>query len=66
MTSPEARPKASRASFTTSVALTYGASMGVAFLSLVNVLLVARALGPEGRGSVTFLTTIAMVTSQLA
>jgi len=54
-----------RASFTTSVLLTYGSSVGVALLSLVNVLLVARALGAEGRGTVTFLTTIAMMTSQL-
>ena len=58
----EPRP---RASFGASVALTYGANMGVAFISLVNVLIVARALGPEGRGTVTFLTTIAMMTSQL-
>jgi O-antigen/teichoic acid export membrane protein len=54
-----------RASFTASVVLTYGSSVGVACLSLVNVLLVARALGAEGRGTVTFLTTIAMMTSQL-
>ena len=54
-----------RASFGASVAMTYGANMGVAFLSLANVLVVARALGPEGRGTVTFLTTIAMMTSQL-
>src|SRR3954451_13768924 len=45
--------------------MTYGANMGVAFVSLANVLVVARALGPEGRGTVTFLTTIAMMTSQL-
>ena len=54
-----------RATFTASVVLTYGSSIGVACLSLVNVLLVARALGAEGRGTVTFLTTIAMMTSQL-
>jgi O-antigen/teichoic acid export membrane protein len=54
-----------RASFSASVFMTYGANMGVAFLSLANVLLVARALGPTGRGTVTFLTTIAMMTSQL-
>jgi len=35
-------------------------------LSLLNVLLVARALGPVGRGDVAFLTTIAILTSNLA
>jgi O-antigen/teichoic acid export membrane protein len=45
--------------------LTYGTNIGVAVLSLVNVLVVARALGPSGRGSVAFLTTIANLTAQL-
>jgi O-antigen/teichoic acid export membrane protein len=38
----------------------------VAGLSLVNVLIVARTLGPTGRGDVAFLTTVAYLTSQLA
>ena len=49
-----------------SFALTYAASVLAAALGLVNVLIVARALGPTGRGEVTFLTTIAMITSQLS
>jgi O-antigen/teichoic acid export membrane protein len=62
-TPPRVRPSRS---FRASAAFTYGASIGVAALSLVNVLIVSRALGPEGRGTVTFLTTVAMITSQLA
>jgi O-antigen/teichoic acid export membrane protein len=45
---------------------TFGAQVGVAFLSLGNVLIVSRALGPSGRGSVAFLTAIAMISSNLA
>jgi O-antigen/teichoic acid export membrane protein len=55
------RPRLRR-SFT----LTYAASVLAAALSLVNALVVARALGPAGRGEVTFLTTMAMITSQLS
>lgn len=62
-TPPTVRPSRS---FRASAAFTYGASIGVAALSLVNVLIVSRALGPEGRGTVIFLTTVAMITSQLA
>jgi O-antigen/teichoic acid export membrane protein len=58
--SPE-RPRLRR-----SFMLTYAASVGAAALSLVNALVVARALGPAGRGEVTFLTTMAMITSQLS
>jgi O-antigen/teichoic acid export membrane protein len=46
--------------------MTYGTNVGVAALSLVNVLVVARSLGPEGRGEVVFLTTVAVLTSALA
>ena len=45
---------------------TYGANIGGAALSLVNVLVMARALGPTGRGDVVFLTTIAFLVSWLA
>jgi O-antigen/teichoic acid export membrane protein len=45
---------------------TYGTNLGVAVLSLVNVLVVARTLGPVGRGQVAFLTAIAYLTSNLA
>jgi O-antigen/teichoic acid export membrane protein len=46
--------------------MTYGANLGAAALSLVNVLVMARALGPSGRGDVAFLTTMAFLTTQLA
>jgi O-antigen/teichoic acid export membrane protein len=47
-------------------AITYGTNLAVAVLSLINVLIVSRTLGPSGRGNVAFLTAIAMVTSNLA
>jgi O-antigen/teichoic acid export membrane protein len=55
-----------RPSFLSSAAVTYGSYVGAATLSLGNVLITARALGPGGRGAVAFLTTIAWLTSQLA
>ncbi|MGE5691497.1 MAG: oligosaccharide flippase family protein [Pseudomonadota bacterium] len=45
---------------------TFGTQLAVAALSLVNVLVVARALGAEGRGEVAFLGAVAFLTSQLA
>jgi len=56
----------SRPSLLSSALATFGTQLLVAVLSLVNVLIVARALGPEGRGDVAFLTTIAYLTSQVA
>jgi O-antigen/teichoic acid export membrane protein len=56
----------SQRAFATAVAATYGANVGAAVLSLVNVLITARALGPVGRGDLAFLTTIAMLTATLA
>jgi O-antigen/teichoic acid export membrane protein len=44
---------------------TYMANLGVALLSLVNVLVVARALGPAGRGDVAFLIAVALVSGHL-
>jgi O-antigen/teichoic acid export membrane protein len=58
-------PAPPRRSFAATALLTYGANVTAAVLSLVNVLIVARALGPEGRGSVAFLTTVAYLTAQL-
>lgn len=55
-----------RPSLTSSALATFGTSLAVAVVSLINVLIVARALGPAGRGNVAFLTTIAYITSQLA
>jgi O-antigen/teichoic acid export membrane protein len=60
----EASPR--RPSFARSAALTYGSQVAAAFLSLLNVLIVARVLGPEGRGHVAFLTAIAWLTASLA
>jgi O-antigen/teichoic acid export membrane protein len=55
-----------RRSFASAVVETFGANVAVSALSLVNVLITARALGPAGRGEVAFLTTVAALTSQLA
>ena len=43
----------------------YGAQIAVAALSLVNVIVMARALGASGRGEVAFLTAIAFLGSNL-
>ena len=45
---------------------TYGQQVAGAALGLVNVLIVSRALGPEGRGQVAFVLTMAMLVSQLS
>ena len=55
-----------RRSFTSAVLETFSANVAVSALSLVNVLITARALGPAGRGEVAFLTTVAALTSQVA
>jgi O-antigen/teichoic acid export membrane protein len=55
-----------RPSIVASTAATYGTNVAVAVLSLVNVLIVSRALGPTGRGDVAFLTTVAFLTSNVA
>jgi O-antigen/teichoic acid export membrane protein len=60
-TSPRPRP-----SFASTAVLTYGTNLAVAVLSLVNVLVVSRSLGPSGRGAVVFLTAIAWLTSSLS
>lgn len=48
------------------VIATYGTNVAGAALGLVNVLIVSRALGPEGRGSVAFVLTMAMFVSQFS
>jgi O-antigen/teichoic acid export membrane protein len=58
--------EAQRPSFVSSALVTYGTNIAVALLSLVNVLIIARVLGPTGRGGVAFLTTVAFLSSQLA
>ena len=59
-------PTQRRQAFARAAAATYGTNVLVAALSLVNVLIVARALGPSGRGEVAFLLTVAVVTSAVA
>src|SRR5919198_372895 len=45
---------------------TYAAQLGAAVLSFANVLVVSRVLGPSGRGEVAYLTTIAVLSSNVA
>jgi O-antigen/teichoic acid export membrane protein len=52
--------------FMRAAATTYGAAVAAAALSLVNVLITARTLGPTGRGELAFLTTIALLTATLS
>ena len=59
-------PARRRSSFASTAAVTYGTNMAVAVLSLFNVLIVSRALGPSGRGAVVFLTAIGVLVSSLA
>jgi O-antigen/teichoic acid export membrane protein len=52
-------------SLTRAAAGTYAANAGVALLSLVNVLVIARTLGPVGRGEVAFLIAVSMLSGHL-
>jgi O-antigen/teichoic acid export membrane protein len=52
--------------FVRAAAYTYATNLLVAAFSLVNVLIISRALGPEGRGDVAFLLTVTLVTATLA
>jgi O-antigen/teichoic acid export membrane protein len=45
---------------------TYGTNLAVVVLSLLNVLIVARTLGPAGRGDVAFLIAIGILSAHLA
>lgn len=56
------RPRSSSFSALTTLA----AQIGIAGLALANVVLIGRALGPAGRGSVAFLTTIGFISSWLS
>jgi O-antigen/teichoic acid export membrane protein len=65
--SPDGGPSESGRRPLTGAALeTYATAVGGAALSLVNVLIMARALGPSGRGAVAFLTAVAYLSSNLA
>lgn len=66
MTPAAADREPSRPSILAAALATYGTNVGVAVLSLVNVLITARGLGPAGRGEVAFLTTVGFLTSQFA
>jgi O-antigen/teichoic acid export membrane protein len=55
-----------RQSVASATVITYGTQLTVALLSLANVLITSRYLGPSGRGNVAFLTAMAWVTSSLA
>jgi O-antigen/teichoic acid export membrane protein len=59
-------PAAQPGSFSRSVLQTYATNVAAAVISLANVLIIARALGAEGRGHVAFLTAIAWFTSSLS
>lgn len=61
----ETTAEPARRSFAGFALMTYGTNLAVALLGFVNVLVIARALGPTGRGSVAFLTTIAYLTAQI-
>ena len=63
---PEPPRRRERPSLFGSAILTYGTNLTVAVLSLANVLIVARVLGPTGRGDVAFLIAVATMTGQLA
>ena len=63
---PEAAigPQASeRSGLSRATATTYGAQIAVSVLSLANVLVIARTLGPAGRGDVAFLAAVAWLTA---
>jgi len=46
----------------TAAAAAFGAQLAAAALSLIHVVVMARVLGPEGRGAVVFLTSLAGLT----
>jgi O-antigen/teichoic acid export membrane protein len=65
---PERPPEADPAprSFLRSALQTYGTNVAGAVLSLLSVLIIARALGPEGRGTVAYLTALAWLAASLS
>ena len=63
---PAAGAAATRSPLLSAGAQTYAAQLAVAVVSLGNALLVARVLGPTGRGEVAFLTAVGYLTSNLA
>jgi O-antigen/teichoic acid export membrane protein len=63
---PASNAPATRPTLARSAVLTYSTNVAAAFLSLANVLLIARALGAEGRGHVAFLTAIAWLMGSMS
>jgi O-antigen/teichoic acid export membrane protein len=57
---------ARKSSVAAAAAATFVVNVASAMLALVNVLIVARVLGPSGRGEVAFLLTIGALTSRLS
>jgi len=55
-----------RSSFAATAAATFGTNVAVAALMFGNVLVTARSLAPTGRGQVALLTTIAVLSANLA
>lgn len=55
-----------RSSIGSRVVGTFGANLALAVLSFVNVILTARVLGPDGRGTVALMTAIAMFSGNVA
>jgi O-antigen/teichoic acid export membrane protein len=53
------------ASLIEAAAATYTANGAVALFSLVNVLVIARSMGPSGRGAVAFLVAVSMMSGHL-
>lgn len=53
-------------SFLRAASLTYTTNLAVAGLSLLNVLIISRALGPDGRGEIAFLITVSLVSATIA
>jgi O-antigen/teichoic acid export membrane protein len=53
------------ATLTHAAAITYATNVAAALLSLLNVLAVAWALGPDGRGQTAFLIAVTMLSSHL-
>ncbi|MDQ2676168.1 MAG: oligosaccharide flippase family protein [Actinomycetota bacterium] len=59
-------PSSKRPPLLRAAATTYVARIGFAVLSFASVLITARVLGAEGRGSIAFLTMVGFFTAQLA
>jgi O-antigen/teichoic acid export membrane protein len=62
---PAEAPSRPPRSLAFSASFRLGTNVGVAVLNLLNVVIVARTLGPSGRGEVVLFMTIATLTSQL-